>query len=61
MSLIHCKKCDGMVVEADKVLDKQKHMTEFLCLMCGNSFEFSTQKYLRVLDALGVDYSRRVK
>ena len=61
MSLIKCKKCGGMVIEADKFLNKHSKMTEFVCLMCGNSFEFSTQKYVKILDALGVDYSLRVK
>lgn len=60
MSLIKCRKCRGMVIESDKVLDKHSKMTEFVCLMCGNSFEFSTQRYIKLLDALGVDYSRRL-
>lgn len=61
MSLIKCKKCNGMVVEEDKFLDKHSKLTEFVCLMCGNSFEFSTQKYVMILDAIGVDYSQRLK
>jgi hypothetical protein len=52
--------CGGMVVEADKVLDTNKAYTEFVCLMCGRGFYFQTRRYLKVLDALKVDYSGRI-
>lgn len=60
MGIIKCKKCRGMVIESDKVLSKSSKMTEFTCIMCGNTFEFSTAKYIKVLDAIGVDYQRRL-
>lgn len=49
------------MVEADKFLDRQSKLTEFVCLMCGYTFEFSTDRYIKVLDALKVDYSQRLK
>lgn len=52
--------CEGFVIEADKVLDVNRPATEFVCLHCGRRFYFNTKRYIKVLDALGVDYTSRL-
>lgn len=52
--------CEGMVVETEKNINPHKIGTELGCIMCGRTFIFNTKKYLKVLDALGIDYSRRL-
>ena len=48
------------VIEADKILDVNRPATEFVCLHCGRRFYFNTKRYIKVLDALGVDYTSRL-
>lgn len=61
MSLIKCKYCRGMVIESDVFFDPQSKMTEFECINCGRSFEFATARYVKVLNALDIDYRGRMK
>jgi RNase P subunit RPR2 len=60
MSLIKCKKCGGFVVEAERSLDRNRPYTEFFCIHCGKRFYFQTKRYLKILDALKIDYSGRL-
>lgn len=52
--------CEGMVIEAEKALTPNRKFTEFTCIICGHNFYFETRKYMKVLKALGIDYSGRV-
>jgi predicted RNA-binding Zn-ribbon protein involved in translation (DUF1610 family) len=52
--------CEGMVTEAEWTLNTKKPTVEFVCANCGRRFYYETRKYLRVLDALNVDYSGRL-
>ena len=52
--------CEGFVTEADKNLDINRPLTEFVCMSCGRRFYFDTKKYIKVLKALNIDFSARV-
>jgi hypothetical protein len=52
--------CEGFVIEAGWTLDVNKPTVELMCVHCGNRFYFETRRYIKVLDALGVDYSGRL-
>jgi len=61
MGLVKCKHCRGMVIESDIYFNPYTKMTEFECINCGRSFEFSTQKYIGIMKALNIDYTGRLR
>lgn len=52
--------CEGFVIEATWTLNTKKPTVELMCIHCGRRTYYETRKYLRLLDALGIDYSGRL-
>jgi transcription elongation factor Elf1 len=53
-------KCGGTVVEADYGINISHEKQELVCINCGKYYEVNTQKYLKLLDMLKIDYKGRI-
>lgn len=52
--------CEGFVIEASWTLNVNKPTVELMCVHCGRRTYCETRKYIKLLDALKIDYSGRL-